>query len=1033
MVEILKASAGSGKTYTLAQRYIKLLLEAQDRYAYRHILAVTFTNKATDEMKSRILEELHVLASDPQSSPYLKDFVPTVCPDTATLQNTAREILCNILHDYGAFAVSTIDGFIQHTLKAFSREIGQFASYQVELDRESLIKESVDRLLDSLTQDDVKKLNWFTSKTLSMIENGEGYKLEGPLLGVAKRLKSEEHRALVERHGLNEDTLYSEESLEALSKGTEKVMESYVADLVSAVSAIDAAFAAAGLSMSDLSGDFMNKYFSKVLKMKPGNEVPMPTDAFLAKVLADDKKCWFRKADQYKAVSVDAGVENAISAFLDLIDTSSKVYNTALLLHKQVYGFGIAADLYREFSALLKEKNVMSIDDSNTLLKNLIDGTDAPFIYEKLGVRYEHFLLDEFQDTSRVHWDNFRPLLLNSIANGFYSLIVGDVKQSIYRFRDSDWKLLRDEVKDAFIGNVTEDTLKNNWRSMANIVNFNNSFFNQVAERLDTTYGFEKEGEISAIYADVKQTVAKNGEGEVLFTFCPSDQEVHEVLSAVRSAIEKGFSYGDVAVLVRNKDEGSLIAMELISQKISVITDDSLLVSSALTVRRLVSVLSSIDNPDDTMARYLACHLSVEVPQSYDSLTGLCEDLLRKLKEYDEDSFNAEVIYVQSFMDIVQDFVASNGNSLHAFLKSWEGNTQSISSPSAGDAVRIMTIHKSKGLAFRYVIVPFVENIGLFRHGSRWCRPAVEGTALEGVATGVYDVTLSGKSEQTLFAPDYRAEVLMQYVDNINVAYVAFTRAVEVMHLISVLPDEGASIKNFSGLLYDYVRSDAAAALNIRKLEPAAVHDPVEEEDGSVEVYRVGEPHVAVEKKEKASDVQHMDTEFCSWPMCGRLTLSSDAFDFFAEDGSAGAEASNRIKGVILHDILSDVKVASDLETALSKAVSSGVLAAEQFSEVHGLMKERIAQATEWGWFPDKQAEVYNEVTLIDTDGSICRPDRVVVVDGKVTVIDYKFGEHYGEYEKKLRKYAQMWMAMGYADVTAYLWYVQTGDVKKVV
>lgn len=1024
MIEILKASAGSGKTYTLAQKYIRLLLEDTDRYAYRHVLAVTFTNKATDEMKSRILKELHVLATDTDSSPYVEDFVPDCCPDIATLRQKASVVLCNILHDYGSFAVSTIDKFFQQTLRAFSREIGQFASYQVELDRNSLIEESVDRVLDSLTPADVKRLKWFTDKTLSMLADGGKYKLEGPLVNVAKRLMSEEHRALMEKYGLDTEEIYSEDALNALSEGCQKVMDEYVRALKDAIAAVEAAFGAAGLSLSDLSRDFLNQCFAKYLKLnKGGGVIPRPTDKCMEKIDPSfDKKEWFRKADKDKASLVSIGIENALSAFAALFDKEYKVYNTALLLQKQVYGFGIAGDLYREFNALVKEKNVMCLDDSNTLLKNLIDGTDAPFIYEKLGVRYEHFLLDEFQDTSRVQWDNFRPLLLNAIANGFYSLVVGDVKQSIYRFRNSDWKLLRDEVKEAFGSEVEEDTLGKNWRSMSNIVKFNGSFFNDVAERLDQRYDEGRSKEIASIYKDVEQAVAKKGDGEIIFTFCDKELEASRVLSAVQDALEKGFSYGDIAILTRTKEEGTLVATELISNKIKVVTDESLKVSSALTVRRLVSLLSSIDNPFDTMAGFLSEHLSIQVPDSYDSLTGLCEELLRGLREYDRETFEAEILYVQSFMDIVQDFVSSSGNSLHAFLKSWEGNSQSISSPSSGDAVRIMTIHKSKGLDFRYVIVPYIEKIVLYSSDERWCRPDVGGTALEPVAHGVYDVTLSNKSCDTLFEPHYREEMLMQFVDNINVAYVAFTRAVEVMHLIAAMPKEGKDIADFSGLLHDYVRSDSAAGLGVVKVDS--------ETD---EVYRIGEEHFAAEKAETPAESRNLETVFHSWPMCGRLTFTSDAYDFFAEDGSVGASASNRVKGLVLHDILSTVSSPGDVDKALAKAAVDGVLGKEEINEVAELLRERIAQAVSWGWFPDDGDGVLNETTLIDTDGGLYRPDRVVVKDGKVIVIDYKFGEHNPEYERQLRKYADIWGRMGYDDVSAYLWYVYVGEVRRVI
>ena len=1034
MIEILKASAGSGKTFMLAKKYITLLLQSQDRFAYRHILAVTFTNKATEEMKSRILKELHVLATAPQTSDYYGDFVPGLYPDDHMLAEVAGTVLCNILHDYGAFAVSTIDRFFQQTLKAFSKEIGQFASYQVELDRESLIAESVDRVLDSMTGDkkDEKKLKWLTDNTISQIEEGEGYKLDFTLKNVASRLKSEEHRSLIESEKLNENDLYSEEGLKKLSEGCEKVCQDYVVAVRDAALAMKKAFVAAAIDPSDTSSHFMDKAIEKYKALKDKDFVPPLTDSFRKN--ADNPEKWFPKKNWHLKDSVTPALVAAVNGFTSLFDKDYKVYNTALLLQAQVYGFGIANELHREFEALLKEKNVLSLDDSNTILKNIIDGTDTPFIYEKLGVRYEHFLLDEFQDTSRVQWDNFRPLLKNSIDSGFYNLIVGDVKQSIYRFRNSDWKLLRDEVPAAFDRQVKLDTLDTNWRSYGNIVRFNNSFFTEVSDVLDRKYG-DGSKVLAGIYEDVEQEVAKKGNGAVKLTFCSREKELKAILDSVNNALANGYSYKDVAVLVRWNRDGAEVASYLMANKVRVVTDDSLMISSSLTVRRLVSLLSSIDNPDDSMAKYLAVHLDVEIPQSYASIIDLCEDLLRKLREYDKESFDAEVLYIQSFMDVLRDFVSTDGNNLHAFLKEWDGNTRCISSPSVGDAVRIMTVHKSKGLDFPYVIVPFMEGVGLSRYEKKWCRPDVAGTELEDVAQGIYDVNLSSKSENTQFARHYRDEVQMQFVDNINVVYVALTRAKEFMEVIAALPEDvkdaiedksfnETAVKDFSQLLYWYAHAKGAGL----GLEPEALD--ADNPDSESFMYGQMPQH---EKECRTDALLSVPAHFCSWPERGRLRFSPDSFDFFAEDGAAGVDASHRIKGIVLHDILSHVTVREDLEEAVRMAVISGQLSEDQAAETQMLLETRIDSVAARGWFCKSSDRVLNEASIIDSDGHVYRPDRVVVSGGKVAVVDYKFGEHNPKYERQLLKYADIWRRMGYKEVTASLWFVHTGEIVDVI
>ena len=1072
MIEIIKASAGSGKTFTLAKKYIKLLLETKDRYAYRHILAVTFTNKATEEMKSRILKELHILATMPQTSDYYKEFVPEHYKDDASIMEAAKTVLCNILHDYGAFAVSTIDSFFQQTLKAFSREIGQFASYQVELDKNSLIAESVDRVLDSMTGDakDEKKLKWLTNNTISMLENGEGYKRDFALMNVALRLKREEHRVMVEKEGLDENIIYSEQELERLSKGCKEVCDEFVQMVKDGARKVWDEFVKAGIDPKDTYRGFLAKCLDKYCNIKPGSEIPMLTPAFVNR--CGNQDAWFSQANSKKADNVNSDVISALNSFLGLFETEIKVYNTAQLLRGQVYGFGIANELHREFEALLKEKNVLSLDDTNTILKNIIDGTDTPFIYEKLGVRYENFLLDEFQDTSHVQWDNFRPLLKNSVDGGFYNLIVGDVKQSIYRFRHSDWKLLRDEVPENFGDNVEHKTLKDNWRSFGNIVRFNNEFFAKAALALDRKLDGPDGTVVGGIYEDVGQRVQKKGEGCVKLTFCPDDNELDAILASINTALDKGYAYKDIAILVRMNDEGSAIAEHLISNNVRVVTDDSLLVSSSLTVRRLVSLLSSIDNPDDTMARYLAAHLDVEVPQSYSSVIDLCEDLLRKLKDYNPEVFEAEVLYVQSFMDILRDYFEKNGNSLHAFLKDWtevKAAKENISSPKVGDAVRIMTMHKSKGLDFRYVIVPYLETIPLYRFGKKWCKPDVKGTLLEGVAEGIYDVTLSKQSEETLFARHYKDETLLQYVDNINVVYVALTRARECMEVIAALPEKSEvleglgqikdaqnhgedaemdldALETFADILYWYAHAYGKDA-GLLPVEDA--HQEAEQEQEVASKSFVYGELLQAEQKEEVDDVLSMPAQFCSWPLNpeagaevddageiplnerGRLKFSADSSEFFGEDGVS--EDSQRVKGVVLHDLLAKVVVPEDLDSAVDSAVLAGTLPLDDADAVRNMLRERLESVEARDWFPSDRKCMLNEVELVDTDGSVYRPDRVVRCDGKIRILDYKFGEHHRKYERQLKRYADLWKRMGYVVESASLWYVFTGEIMKVL
>ena len=1034
MLQLMKASAGSGKTYSLARQYISLLLKSDDRYAYRHILAVTFTNKATDEMKSRILKELHIMASNPSASDYHDDFIPSLFPSDEKLQEKAKSVLQDILHDYSAFAVSTIDRFFQHTLKAFSREIGHFASYQVELDKDSLVAESVDRILDSLTEEDGGLLSWLTKNVLEQIEQGGRYSLDANLMEMAKRLKSPQRQEAIEKAGINQEDLCSKERLLEIRKRCRDIRESFRAQVKKTARAALDILEGAGVDPQDSNRKFLSTLYVYD-ELTQNDKLEAPKKAFIEKALDSEK--WFARSKASKLLPlVYPFLEAPLEDFCSLWNKEYAVYNTACILDEQLYGLGVASELTKTYDDLMKEKNVLCIDDSNVLLKNIIDGSDAPFVYEKIGVRYEHFLLDEFQDTSSVQWQNFSPLLQNSEAQGGENLIVGDVKQSIYRWRGSDWKLL-DEIIPAEFPGHEEKVLDTNYRSLSNVVNFNNDFFKAAAEVLD----------LKDIYADVEQAVAKKDKpgGSVSLTFCDKDAELDEVLKSIETASKAGALLSEIAVLVRSNLSGERVANHLINNGISVVTDDSLKVKNALTVRRLVSLMSYMDNPDDTIAGYLAGMLDVSIPSGCASLVDIVEELYRSIRKGDKDEiWKGELLHIQSFMDCIQEYVSINGNSLRGFLKYWQEKDPSICSPSSGDSVRIMTIHKSKGLDFPYVIIPFAEN--LYKADSYWCSPTLEQTELEGVAEGVYDVSLSKSSQDTLFAEYYEKENFLQHVDNINTIYVAMTRAALGMHIIARTPPakciEAVSdgllpeFKDFSQILYWFVSKNALFG----DITSGVEEDSIWFEKGEMVDFK------SLRKAEKSqiSDFPIVcGEEFPSIPLNptmssddeevdvrerGRLKFSADSLDFFVED-QAGVSASNRIRGIVLHDILAEVKVPADVATAVRKAQQCGLLTVEEAQEALDHLTAAVAQAAGRGWFPDAPDSLYNEASLIDTDGSVCRPDRVLVDDGKVIVIDYKFGEHRRIYERQVMKYMNIWRRMGYSEVSGFLWYVDSGNI----
>ena len=1049
MIRIMKASAGSGKTFNLAKTYIRLLLTDEERYSYRHILAVTFTNKATDEMKSRILKELHLLAKSPKESPYFEELVSAFESENE-LRKRAETVLCDILHDYGAFAVSTIDRFFQQTLKAFSREIGQFATYQVELDRESLVSESVDRVLDSLSDDNKDLLQWLTQSVMDDLEKGKRYNLENNLKTVAMTLKSDEHRAAVEEYGIDEEKEYSTETLARMKKAISRVMTSFAKEVREAAKAFVNAAGEEGLANEDFSRKCFNSVYLRAAS-EPKDEPAYPS-ATIFKNCEDFSK-WFRKADLQRYASLEGRLMPLLRRYCGIFTEKYKVYSTASKISKILNELGIAGDLDREFRALMKEKNVLSLDDSNVILRNIIDGTDAPFIYEKLGVRFEHFLLDEFQDTSRIQWDNFRPLIENSVAQGKENLLVGDVKQSIYRWRGSDWRMMANEVQGEF-SECEVETLGSNYRSLRNIVEFNNGFFEYASAVLDGMAGDESGFKVRDIYSDAGQFVRSKSpsDGSVDVVFCDKDDELQAILDAVNKVHDAGARYGEITVLVRSNKHGSDVAMFLMDNGVSVISDDSLHLKSSAVARQVVSLLSSVGNEDDTIGSFLAKELDINVAElSCRSLLDLCEQLLRILKDRDPELFESETQYVQALMDFVQDYVSVNGNAIDGFLKAWQEADPKISSPSDPESVRVMTIHKSKGLEFQHVVFPFAEEIGLFRSEKHWTRPSVEGTELEGIADGVYNVLLSKPSkEDSLFQVGSQKELQFQFVDNINTFYVALTRPVRGLTVIASNPPEKITaaivpvaskaaehvptaastvppcdFTDFSQILYAYLYG-YGEALGYSK-----------EESEDRMVFSKGDIYNYSSTERKADGISELMPGFPSFPLnlseedeCadvrerGRLKFSADSIDFFCDEVRNEA----RLNGTVLHGILSEVIVPEDLPDAVKHAFEAGEIDAGQEDEYLNILTQRISAHPDW--FPVDSAEVLNETGLIDTDGESYRPDRVLIKDGKVTVIDYKFGEKNRSYQRQVARYADIYHRMGYSEITPIIWYVLTDEVE---
>ena len=931
MINIFKASAGSGKTHTLSKTYLDLLLKADSKTAYRNILAVTFTNKATEEMKERILRDL---AEEGKTNP------------------RAREILINLLHDYGSFSVSTIDKFFQQALRAFSRELGSSGNYQIELDKASLTKEAMDRVLDDLTEKDKDLLGWFTKQLETALDNGDSFHLESSLYEMAEEFGD-----------VNEKFTYDKKKLTELKAKCKEIVDTFHKDVYENALCIDTTTwgktAAKGLA----------QYAGAQTKYK--DSVKAANATTLAK-LAETAGC------------------EAMYALMNPQGRRWKEYRTARMVEKVIFTLGLAEEFYSKLAIIEEEKGVISLDESTSLLRDIIDGSDAPFIYEKLGVRFNHFLLDEFQDTSVVQWENFKPLLANSVSEGYSNIIVGDVKQSIYRWRNSDWNLLDKEIEENFKGKVEVITLKENWRSTQSIVNFNNEFFTFAADNLG----------LSKIYADVKQEVKveDSQEGCVTVDFC--EDELEMIDGYIEQAVAAGAKMSDMAILLRTNGEGKKVAEYLLSKGYSVISDDSLDLKSSLIIRKIVSYLHSLCNNSDSLNTYLSESLEIDSEREYHSLLDLVDGVIKDLSETHPDEIKGQTLFIQSFMDDILEWTSIHGNDLRQYLKHWEESKIAISSPNDPNAIRITTVHKSKGLAFPIVIFPFAEKVGLFKEDTLWCHLDSDAEMGESF-NSIFPVVLGKSSGDSFFSESLKNEMEMQRIDNLNIFYVCLTLARKEMHIIAKNPpksliDGKSSPNDLSQLLYLYC-----------------------EQNG----YTFGSPYRWNEaSKKEDSEIEEFDAEYETYGMnpeaCSRrFVASSDAWDYFSEEGIG---QSKRLRGIEQHALLSRIRTSDDAPEVLRSIEP----------QTRELLLERISAHSEWF---SPELKTLNEVAIIDSFGNTNRPDRVLVdEEGHVTVIDFKFGEEDEKYSGQVRRYMRLFREMGYGEVSGYIWYVPIDKIIQV-
>lgn len=1070
MLTIYRASAGAGKTHKLTGEYLTLLFSAPG--AFRRILAVTFTNKATDEMKSRIVAELHNLASGAPSD-YLQALMQRYELPEARLRKQAHQILIALLHDYSAFNISTIDRFFQQITRAFSREIGLQGGYNIELDTNLVLNEAVDELMNDLAKPEHKELlGWLISFAEDRIEEGKGWDFRQEILSLAGELFKESYKAFYRAQACQSD---NKQNLSRYKEDLYKVIQSKENQAKRIGEEAMRLMTQHGLKPTDFAGGSRSPLL--LFQVWAKGELKAPSDTFRG--LADQPEAYSTKkasADLKEQISeaVADGLNDCVKQVIDLYEGMTD-YFTAKEIVRDYYTLGILTDVAQQINAYREKNNVMLIADTTELISKVIEGSDTSFIYEKTGTQVDHYMIDEFQDTSGMQWDNFRPLVGESMAQGLDNLIVGDVKQSIYRFRNSDWTLLDQQVRQDFNGDeVAEETLKDNWRSCHHVVAFNNALFTIAPMLLQQHYNESLESSslsqeeqmrfnlqlmraYDKSYQRIPPRFAQQA-GHVRIDFLEDSEESdweEQALAQLPETLQQlqahGYALRDIAILVRKKKEASQVAKTLLTYKeehpespyrYDILSDEALYISGSPTVRFFIAVFRFLCNPRDKALRRLAVYsyrvmcgtfstadsdqeqwASQLLGYARHALYELTEALFRLVADHISPS---EQAFAQAFLDKVAEFTQKERADLNEFLKWWDesGCQQTIAAPEGQNAVRILTIHKSKGLGFKAVVLPFCgwELDHKWHAPTLWCEPKEAPFNQLPLVPIRYGKGLS----ITHFATDYFQERLNAYMDNLNTLYVGLTRAKEELVLFAPKPKAASkgkkeeTLSSIGDLLWRSLQLTVAHTREGEALESLPAHFDLE-----VGRFEWGDWWTTTQKHNEQTVEEIPMERIVSISPDERLHLRLHGKSYFFDN-------TRRKHGTLMHEVLSRIRTVDDIRQAVEGYRMEGVINHEESTLLVDKLSRLLdtPEATEWY---DGRYRVLNEVEILFGSGLAKRPDRVMLRGDEVVVIDYKFGQRkLKAHQAQVREYLRLIREMGYKTVSGYIWYVELGKIETV-